>query len=271
MMKIVVTGAAGDLGRKACRHLRSLEDIDVVAIDIDASGEDNIVAADLATYDPDWVRLFEGADAVIHLAANRRRYARWPDLWRDNVDALLNVYEAAAQHGPLRFVFASSLATMDEYFWEPGGLGTESPENPSTSYGATKVFGERIGKYFAAHCGLSVVCLRIGDVLIGERQSLDKYVEDAECIWEQQKWLSVDDFGQILVKSLEAENIDFAVINAVSDNQGMRWDLSAAEQVIGYQPRSSYIPVSPPLMRNMRERLRRWVYRLISRKVRPGP
>lgn len=270
-MKVVVTGAAGDLGKKLCQHLRSLDGIDVVALDIASDVDLGVVTADLSIYDAAWGQLFDGAEAVVHLAANRRRFATWPDLWRDNVDAVLNVYEAAARHGPMRFVFTSSTAAMDEYFWEDGPIGTDLPENPSTAYGASKVFGERVGKYFATHRGLSVVCLRIGDVLKGDNERPTKNSGDSEGVWGQQKWLSGDDLGQIFEKSIKAENIDYAVINAVSDNDGMRWDLTGAEQVVGYRPRSSYIPMSPPLVRNLKIGLRRWIYRMVSRYVKSGP
>lgn len=269
-MKVVVTGAAGDLGEKVCRHLRSLDRFQVVGVDMTSNGDAEIVTADLATFDPDWTRVFEGADAVVHLAANRRRYAPWPDLWRDNVDALLNVFEAAAQNGPMRVVFASSASVMDEYFWQPGTLGAGLVENPSTAYGASKAFGERIGKYFSAHRGLSVICLRVGDVLVGEGERPDRNSGGAEGVWGQQKWLSDIDLNQVIEKSLEVGGIDFAVINAVSDNRGMRWDLLGAERIVGYRPQSSYVPRPPPVMKNLRIGLRRWIYRLVSRNVRPG-
>ena len=269
-MKVVVTGAAGDLGKKVCRHLRSLDRFQVIGLDIASNGDPEIVSADLAIFDPGWTRQFIGADAVVHLAANVWRYAPWPDLWRDNVDALLNVFEAAARNGPMRVVFASSASVMDEYFWQQGTLGTGLVENPSTAYGASKAFGERIGKYFSAHRGLSVICLRIGDVLVGEGETPDRNSGGAEGVWGQQKWLSESDLNQIVEKSIEAEGIDFAVINAVSDNQGMRWDLVGAERGVGYRPQSSYVPHPPPVMKNLKIGLRRWLYRLISRNVKPG-
>jgi NAD+ dependent glucose-6-phosphate dehydrogenase len=271
MTKVVVTGAAGDLGQKVCRHLRSVAGIDVMAIDIAADDDPTIASADLAVFSPKWAQLFDGADAVVHLAANRRRYAPWRDLWRDNVDATLNVYEAAARYGPMRFIFASSAATMDDYFWQEGVIGTDLPESPSTHYGATKVFGERIGKSFAAHRGLSVVCLRIGDVLVGDSKRSATIMSDREGIWGQQKWLSCKDLGQIVEKSIRVPHVEFAILNAVSENKGMRWDLVEAERVVGYRPESSYSPGRLPLGRALKTNLRRWIYRLVVQKLKPGP
>ena len=270
-MKVLVTGAAGDIGRKVCQYLISRTDHEVIALDLVADRESGILKADLATFDVEWAKLFEGVDAVVHLAANRRKYADWPDLWPDNVDAALNVYEAAARHGPMRFVFASSLGTLDEYHWQDGPILDTQPPNPSSAYGASKVFGERVGKYFAEHRGLSVVCLRIGDVLKGETERADKVAYKDESIWEQQKWLSSNDLGQIVERALIAENISFEIVCAVSDNAGMRWTLKAAEQALGFKPKDSSSPKAPSPFRSLRIGLRRWLYRLSSQYVKSGP
>ena len=49
-------------------------------------------------------------------------------------------------------------------------------------------------------------------------------------------WLSNQDYCQVVEKAILAENVSFAVLNAMSDNSGMKWDLSETRRVLGYQP-----------------------------------
>jgi hypothetical protein len=48
-------------------------------------------------------------------------------------------------------------------------------------------------------------------------------------------WLSHRDLAQLVKKSILSD-IGFAVYYGVSDNKGMFWDISNAEEEIGYKP-----------------------------------
>jgi NAD+ dependent glucose-6-phosphate dehydrogenase len=51
-------------------------------------------------------------------------------------------------------------------------------------------------------------------------------------------WLSNQDFCQLMTKCLEADPaIRFAVINGMSANTGMRWDIEATKKLVGYEPK----------------------------------
>lgn len=55
--------------------------------------------------------------------------------------------------------------------------------------------------------------------------------------WLPEMWLSNRDLCQIVEKCIEApDSVRFAVLNAMSDNRGMAWDLEHTRRVIGYQP-----------------------------------
>lgn len=268
-MKVVITGATGNLGQKARRHLEQLDGYTVVPIDRESRGDPEVVVADLTTFDPSWVRHFAGADAVVHLAAEPQLDSGWPELQPNNVDAVLNVFEAAAEHGPMRFVFASSCTAMDEYFWEQGPIGADLVPKPLSLYGATKAMGERIGKLYAERRGLSVICLRIGANDPGENLP-SRSISPHRGLWAQQRWLSNEDFCQAVQKSLDAKDIGFAVVNIISRNHGMRWGLEEAESVIGYRPQSSYAPQQQPLLRRIRTRARRRAYRWFLKNTTQG-
>jgi hypothetical protein len=60
--------------------------------------------------------------------------------------------------------------------------------------------------------------------------------------WGQQMWLSNDDWCQAVVAACTAPFDGFAVVNVMSDNDGMRWDLADTERLLGYVPRSRHTP-----------------------------
>ena len=60
--RIVITGAAGNLGRKIASHLESRDDYDLTLLDIDPGGDPEIVSADLSRSDDSWEQHFEGVD-----------------------------------------------------------------------------------------------------------------------------------------------------------------------------------------------------------------
>ena len=90
--RVVITGAAGNLGSKLRRHLQNREDLELVLLDLRGDPGSGIVEADLAEPDPRWVGLFRPGDVVVHLAAEASpREERWQRLQARNVDAMLNV------------------------------------------------------------------------------------------------------------------------------------------------------------------------------------
>ena len=53
-------------------------------------------------------------------------------------------------------------------------------------------------------------------------------------------WLSNRDFCQVMERCIDADpSIRFAVIHAMSANTGMRWDLAASRQLVGYVPQDN--------------------------------
>ena len=247
MQTVLVTGAAGNLGAKLHRHLEGRYDLRL--LDRDPGGDHAIHAADLSRWDEAWVRLFAGVDAVVHLAADPTAIRDWPELIAPNIDATIHTYEAAARCGVRRFVFASSNHVMGGYKDEAGAITPEMPPRPgthyysggeardSTPYAAAKLFGERLGACYAESRGLSVVAVRIGWVWRGENQPWD-LPSDREA-WFRQMWLSNRDYCQLMERCIVAELSErFVIVNGMSANTGMRWDLTATKR-LGYVPRDN--------------------------------
>jgi uronate dehydrogenase len=244
---VLITGAAGNLGSKLRRHLESRHPLRL--LDIDPHGDPAILPADLARWESDWVAQFHGVDAVAHLAANAVAQQDWPSVVGPNIDGIIHVFEAAAQAGVRRLVYASSNHVMGGYKDdpEPALLTTDLPPRPgtryvvngeqrdSTPYGAAKLFGERLGKAYALARGLSVIAVRIGWVRPGENRPQDVPPERGD--WFRLMWLSNRDYGHLLERCLTAApDLRFAVVNGMSANTGMRWDIEHTRWLLGYEP-----------------------------------
>lgn len=196
---IVVTGATGQIGRKAiamlarqpwCKRLTGLDvEADASLFSPELHERLTLVTADLQHADPAWTHCFEDADAVLHLAAKHSTPdASWEDALA-SYNMTLNVLTAAATHDVSRLVFSSSNHTMGGYkdaplaaAMGPGKLTAHTKPAPGTrwfdgqrevyslAYGTSKVMGERLCRAYSAitQGRLSTVAVRIGWALPGD-------------------------------------------------------------------------------------------------------
>lgn len=245
---VAITGAAGSIGRKLRAHLEGRGDCTLRLLDSDAHGDPAVLGADLAQWDARWVNAFAGADTVIHLAGDPRPEAPWGSVVRNNVDLVLNVLEAAALHKVRRLIFASSNWTMAGHRFAGGALDTGREPAPVNAYGVSKLVGERIGRSFSERHGLSVVCLRIGYCQQEPGNRPGPHMGWNR--WGQEMWLSDRDLCSAFERAIEAPaDLRFAVLNLMSQNQGMRWDIETTRRVLGWQPQDGWTPELTDAMR----------------------
>lgn len=243
---VVITGAAGNLGSKLREHLEGRYDLRL--LDVDDRGDSQVQQCDMADWDPAWTKSFVGADAVVHLAADPVAHRTWPELVRPNIDALCNAYEAAAQGGVRRFVYASSNHVMGGYQHRTESpLTADLPPRPGTRYqnegmprdsepyAAAKLFGERLGRTYALSRGMQVVAVRIGWVFRDANRPKDLPIERGH--WFAKMWLSNRDFCRLMECCLTAELQEpYLLVNGMSNNRDMRWDLEPVRRLLGYEP-----------------------------------
>lgn len=252
----MITGAAGTLGGKLRQHLAGRHDLRL--LDRDPRGDPGIERADLSTWSG-WVRRFEQADVVFHFAADPEAYRPWPDLVGPNMDAMIHTFAAAAAGRVRRFVFASSNHVMGGYRDETGvALGPETPPRPglryriagtpqnSTPYAAGKLFGERLARCYAQSHGMEAIALRIGWVWRGG-PNLPQNLPADRGDWFRLMWLSDRDFLHLADRCLVAELPEpFVVVNGMSNNTGMAWDLEPGRRVLGYEPQDDVTAWTEP-------------------------
>jgi UDP-glucose 4-epimerase len=164
-MKVVVTGATGNVGTSTVQALsESLEIEEIVGLARRAPSwtppkttwvEANVFGSDLAA-------VFEGADAVIHLAWAIQPSRDAETLERINVEGSRNVFDAVAGVGVPKLVYASSVGV-----YSPGPKDREVDESWPTEGTATsfysrhKVAVEReLDRFEAANPETRVVRLR---------------------------------------------------------------------------------------------------------------
>lgn len=234
--RVLITGAAGTIGQVLMKRLADAYELR----GLDTRPAENVATASIGEYQT-LLSHMEGVDVVIHLAAALKSDS-WPDLLRDNIVGTRNVYEASKAQGVRRVVFASSHQTTrlyedDEPYVSvlagrrpPDGMRpitVDLPFRPSGLFGTSKAFGEILGRAYADHYGLSVLCIRIVQVNRENRP-------------HGPRWFSHDDVEQMVRRCIEAKDIKFGVYYGVSGNSHAVWDISNAERDLGYRPRDRH-------------------------------
>ncbi len=234
---IVVTGSRGNLGGKLASALQDRYSLRC----LDVRGGDGVFAADLGAYDESWTRQFSGAECVLHFAGAPLPTTPWADAHRGNIVATGNVLRASREHAVQRVVFASSNQIMAGYRFADVLVTTALPPAPLNPYAVSKLFCEEAGRAFSAETGISFIALRIGNILPGENVP---HPGMGIGIWGQQMWLSNGDFLGGVQAAIDVPGVPFAVLNLVSNNAGMRWDLSETRRVLGFHPKDGHAPIA---------------------------
>lgn len=161
-MRVLVTGAAGFLGRHVARYFRD-ESWQVRGFDLtgfDESGVESVVG-DLTEID-DIAAATEGADRVVHIGAIGDVYLAGeepPLAAAVNVVGTANAVEAARRAGA-RLVYASTWEVYGEPIEEP--ITESHPTRPDHPYNITKLAGEALVLAASRLQGMSAMALRLG-------------------------------------------------------------------------------------------------------------
>jgi NAD(P)-dependent dehydrogenase (short-subunit alcohol dehydrogenase family) len=229
---VLITGARGNIGAKLRAHFTELGWM-LRLLDVNAGGDPAIMPADLSLWHDAWVSQFAEVDAVIHLAGRPSPRTSWTDAVMFNFDMTQNVYEAAVREGARRLIFASSNWVVAGHRFADTTMTPDIEPYPENAYGVSKLVGERLGRSYHERDGLSVICFRIGYCQHGENRPGPHMGWGS---WGQLMWLSDRDLCNAMERAVLADGVGFAVLNLMSDNPGMRWDIETTKRVIGYAP-----------------------------------
>jgi uronate dehydrogenase len=225
--RILLTGAAGGLGRVLRERVRAWADVvrlsDVVDMGEAGPGEE-IVRCDLSDKQA-VLALMEGVDAVLHFGGVSTE-APFEKIMQANILGVANLYEAIHKNGVKRTVFASSNHTIG-FYPITEKLDADMPTRPDSMYGISKCFGEQMSRYYFDRFGIETVCIRIGSSFPEptNRRMLSTY-------------FSYDDLTEMLRCALFAPKVGHTIAFGVSDNPGKWWDNRLAEH-LGYQAKDN--------------------------------
>ena len=226
--RILLTGAAGGIGTMIRPLLAPLYPALVLSDRLtprNLLASETFIAADL-TNPEEVAAAVKGADSVIHLggcSVGRQGDAPWDAILQTNIIGCYNLFEAARQAGVRRVIFASSNHAVG-FYPRTRRIGPDVTVRPDGRYGLSKAFGEALGALYADKHGMSVTCLRIGNV---GPSPLD--------VRRLAIWISPEDIAQLIRIGLEHPDIRFEVFYGASDNAASWWDNSRAYQ-FGYRP-----------------------------------
>ncbi|HHX38729.1 MAG TPA: NAD(P)-dependent oxidoreductase [Armatimonadetes bacterium] len=235
-MKVLITGAAGKVGRMVRRALighHAMRFLDVVPVE---GTEGEMVVGSILDRET-LTAAMQGMDAVIHLAYGARNDMT-PEAYEDlsfrvNTQGTFLVAQAAAAAGVRRFVYASTLS-LYEGNMPPAGeqFSEEHPPAPRGIYALTKYFGEEALRAYAREGKLSVISLRL---------TLPTEPEEWEAVRQQHPdsgrvRTAAIDVGNAFRLALEKPDATFEVIHIASGTPGCPWSLGKARRVLGYQP-----------------------------------
>jgi nucleoside-diphosphate-sugar epimerase len=251
--RVLVTGAEGLIGGIVRARLADRYDLRLLTRE-PAPFPSHV--ADIANLDA-LTPAFDGVEAVVHLAASADVDSEWPDVLAANLIGVRNVLEAAHRAATELVVFASSNHAVGMYeldgapdIYRPHKsdadlLPASAPPRPDSLYGASKVWGEAIGRYYAERVGTPrVVCLRIGWVSDDDSYAPPRppaspdipnlTIEDRYRRMRAM-WLSHRDCASLVEAALTAD-VRFAIVNGVSDNSGRWFTLDEGRRLLGWEP-----------------------------------
>ena len=212
MKKVLLTGAAGDVGTRLRKLLKGVYRLRI---------SDIRRPTDLGDYGA-VEKIVDGIDGIIALGGFSVE-GPWQTILNANIVGCYNLFEAAYRANVKRVVFASSNHAMG-FYPRSEKIGVNVTVKPDSRYGISKAFGEAVGSFYADKHGMSVTCLRIGNVN-------DKPID----VRRLSIWLKPEDLVQLCRIGLEHPAIHFEVLYGASDNERSWWDNHRAYE-LGYRP-----------------------------------
>ena len=225
--RLLITGAAGQLGKMLRRELAPLAEVLRLSDQADlgkAAANEELVCCDLADSDA-MLALTRDVDAVAHFGGVSLE-GRFDDILHSNIEGSYYLYEGCRKHGVGRVIYASSNHAVG-FHPRTTIIDAHADYRPDSMYGVSKVFVESLGRYYFDKYRIETVNLRIGSCF---PEPVDRRMLAT--------WLSYRDLAQLVTRSLLAPKVGFSVVYGSSANREQFWDNRLAAH-IGFAPEDS--------------------------------
>jgi nucleoside-diphosphate-sugar epimerase len=239
--KLFITGAAGLVGSALRRYLRDRYSLRLMFHSKipETEPEDEIVLSDLADLEC-MVEAGAGVDAIVHLGIAKSKRglprARYNQMIMDtNVRGTYNIFESARINSVPKVIFASTNHVSGHYEKENQVSRPHLPVRPDSMYGVSKAFGEALARHYHEAFGMSAYCIRIANF-----PNTDEPNREFEP--GMNRWLSSRDMAELTACCLEAPHPQFGVFYAASQGGELKWDMSNAKELVGWEPQDRGAP-----------------------------
>jgi len=250
--KVGITGAAGNIGKTLTEGLTDKYELTLFyhqhEIQQDHRQKFKTIRADL-TQAEGIKGIFEGLDAVIHLAADPSPASPWESILTNNIVATYNIFEQARRADVNRIIFAStnhvqhgqsmvkttgSLSPF--YIKHRGYMRLSDPPAPDSYYGVSKLFGENLGFYYWRIYGIQFIALRIGSTFPQDNPSVWKGTDREDFV--RAMFLSKRDCVEVFDRALQVDT-DYLIAYAISDNDRRVFDMKETMEKLDYNPKDN--------------------------------
>ena len=237
-LKVLLTGAGGRVGRHLVGPFQ--EQYDLRTLDRRrVPGDPNAVLADLQDF-PALKAAMKDIDVAVHLAATPDEAPFVENLVPNNVVGLYNVFQAALEAKVRRIVFASTCQTVLGQPWDHT-ISIADPVRPCSMYGATKVFGEALGRFYHDRHKMQFVGIRIGAFQAYDSPHLLK------SSGTRALWLSPRDAVSLFRRAIEKENVGYALVFGTSITEWELLSRKEAKELLDYEPQDDVVKLCGPV------------------------
>lgn len=221
MPKTLLTGASGRLG-SYLRERFAATGRPVLATDLVAPDDGGEVAlADLADRAAVEALMQSDIEAVVHFGGMANE-APWQAILDANIAGTYNVFEAARQAGVKRVIYASSYHVLGMHKVSDAPLDRHAEVRPDSLYAVSKLFGENLSRLYYDKFGIACLNVRICAANHpGSQRDL-------------KLWCDREDLARLVFAGLDAPELGYRTVFAISDNAGA-WYVNEAGETLGWK------------------------------------
>ena len=227
LKRLLITGAAGNLGVECRQRLKYLAEIIRVSDKVDigpADQDEEVVICDLNDSQA-VIDLVKDCDGILHLGGKSIE-GTWNVIRDSNINGMVHLYEAARKNGKPRIIFASSNHAIGCYP-QTELLDSTVTTRPDSLYGVSKVFGEALASMYHDKFGIETASIRIGSCFA---EPMNHRMLST--------WLSHEDFVQLIDCIFTIPVLGCPIIYGASDNVATWWD-NRNVSYLGWKPKDN--------------------------------